>query len=433
MKKFHLFLVAGLLIIISIVGYVIYSNKVVSSTKKVNMTSKQEIDSVEVKPLSKEERLADFEYLYDTLKDNYPYFEMNKRLNNIDWLGKKDEYMKKIDACKDDKSFLYTLHVILAELNNGHTEMIVTNQQYDNVKASEGNKGPWFEQLNDEKVVQRYSSMDSKGTSSTGNSTQGSSQSNMNSNNDYSNCITQTFPDKSIAYFKVKSFANKYYEQDRKLLDPFFDQIKDYKALIIDIRDNGGGSTPYWQNNIISKLIQEPLNYKFYYIFRGADFAEKFIQFKLHVGYDQMNPINSMDKNVLLNAPPEVTNDFKYCYEDNNTINPKESINFKGKIYLLVNDKVFSSSEMFAVVAKSTKFATIVGEKTRGDGIAIGPIICKLPNSGYLFRFAQVMGLSSEGICDEEYKTEPDIKVSAKVNPNISDDDAVKYILNLGV
>lgn len=169
------------------------------------------------------------------------------------------------------------------------------------------------------------------------------------------------------------------------------------------------------------------MSYKFYYIFRGAAFAEKFIQFKLGNGYDKMSPINKMDKNVLLNAPPEVQKDFKYYQEVDNTINPKESINFKGKIYLLVNDKVFSSSEMFTVVAKNTKFATIVGEKTGGDGIGIGPIIYKLPNSGYLFRFSQVMGLRSEGICDEEYKVEPDIKVPSGGDQN----EAVQYIFNL--
>lgn len=417
MKKSQMIILVGLLVGLSIVGCIICSNKLVLSNKKVNT-------------LTKEERLADFEYLYDTLKDNYPYFEMNKRLNNVDWLGKKDEYIKRIDACKDDKSFLETLQGILAELNNGHTQMITTKQQYDSTKENEKQNGPsspWLEQINDVKVLQRYSSMDSKSLFNTRTSNQSNNQTSSTSSNLY----TQTFTDKSIAYFKVKSFNEKYDDQDRKLLDPFFDQIKDYKALIIDIRDNGGGSNTYWKDNIISKLIQEPLSYKFYYIFPGADFAEKFIKYKQGIGYDQMNPISSMDKNVLLNAPPEVKNNFKYYYEDNNTINPNESINFKGKIYLLVNNKVFSSSEMFAVVAKNTKLATIVGEKTSGDGIGFGPIICKLPNSGYLFRFSQVMGLTSEGICDEEYKTEPDIKVSAKVSTNISEDSAIQYILNL--
>ena len=309
--------------------------------------------------------------------------------------------------------------------------MITTRQQYESFKASEGQRGPWFQQMNNEKVLNRYSSMDSKSISNREINTQNNSQRSAQTNTSSSNLCIQNFTDNKVAYFKVTSFDNKYDNQDRKLLEPFFNQVKDYKALIIDIRDNGGGSNTYWQNNIISKLIQKPLSYKFYYIFRGTDFAEKFIQYKLGVGYNKMNSISSMDRNVVLNAPPEVKNNFKYYLEVNNTISPKESINFKGKIYLLVNSKVYSSSEMFAVVAKNTKFATIVGEKTGGDGIGIGPIICMLPNSGYLFRFSEVMGLTSEGICDDEYKTEPDIKVPAKVNSNLLKDDAIKYILNL--
>lgn len=428
LKKFYIFLIVGLIVISSIVGYIMCFNKPISSIKGVNTSTKESISASESKPLSKEQMLADFKYLYDTMKDNYPYFEMNKRHYNIDWLEKKDEYIKRIEVCTDDQSFLSTLQRILSELHNGHTHMIATKQQYDNFKASEGPRGPWFEQMNNEKVLQRYSSMDSNSPSNT----RANTQSNMQTNTSSGNLHTQTFPDNKLAYFKVDSFNNKYDNLDMEELEPFYNQIQDYKTLVIDIRGNGGGANTYWENNIISKLIQEPLSYKFYYIFRGGSFSEKFIQAKLGVDYDKMKPINSMDKNVFLNAPPELKNDFKYYYEFNKTITPNKSINFKGKIYLLVDSKVFSSSEMFAVVAKSTKFATIVGEKTGGDGIGIGPIICKLPNSGYLFRFSQVMGLTSEGICNEESKTEPDITIPAKDNSNnLLPNDTIQYILNL--
>lgn len=34
---------------------------------------------------STEEKLDDFEYLYGILEKNYPFFEVNKRLNDVDW------------------------------------------------------------------------------------------------------------------------------------------------------------------------------------------------------------------------------------------------------------------------------------------------------------------------------------------------------------
>lgn len=41
------------------------------------------------------------------------------------------------------------------------------------------------------------------------------------------------------------------------------------------------------------------------------------------------------------------------------------------------------------------------------------------------------MGLTSDGACNFEHKTEPDIKVSAKVNPDFSHDEAIQAVLKL--
>lgn len=110
---------------------------------------------------------------------------------------------------------------------------------------------------------------------------------------------------------------------------------------------------------------------------------------------------------------------------------PKNSVEFKGKIYLLVDGQVFSSSEAFAAFAKSTGFATLVGERTGGDGLGDDPAICVLSNSGYVFRFTKEMGLTSNGTCNFEHKTEPDITVSAGMNSNPSYDETVQTVLKL--
>lgn len=40
-------------------------------------------------PLTEEQKIEDFNYLYKTIEENYPFLETNKRLNNVDWLSKK--------------------------------------------------------------------------------------------------------------------------------------------------------------------------------------------------------------------------------------------------------------------------------------------------------------------------------------------------------
>ena len=85
------------------------------------------------------------------------------------------------------------------------------------------------------------------------------------------------------------------------------------------------------------------------------------------------------------------------------------SIKFKGNIYLLVDDSVYSSSETLASFCKETGLAKLVGTKTGGDGIGIDPIQINLPNSGYVLRFPNNLGVTSSGSINELDKTSPDI------------------------
>lgn len=72
------------------------------------MGNSKEVSNEEIpnkKELTEKEKLEDFEYMYTILKENYPYFEVNKRQNGVDWLSKKNEYMDRIKASIDDESF----------------------------------------------------------------------------------------------------------------------------------------------------------------------------------------------------------------------------------------------------------------------------------------------------------------------------------------
>ena len=54
------------------------------------------------------EKLQDFEYLYDVLEKNYPFFKVNERLNGIDWLGNKRKYERMIKNTKNDANLEYS-------------------------------------------------------------------------------------------------------------------------------------------------------------------------------------------------------------------------------------------------------------------------------------------------------------------------------------
>lgn len=377
--------------------------------------------------LTQKEKLDDFEYMYLILKENYPFFEVNKRLNGIDWLSKKEEYISRIKATPNDESYFNTLNVILSEINNDHVGMIdkdfylLSKSYYE--KYSDCKK-TWVDEVNKPKTIERYSSM------------KGKENSNISAGNSNYNIVrTMDIENGKVAYLYIQSFFDKYVDEDMKIIKSYFDSIKNYKTLIIDIRGNSGGTETFWID-MVQMLINKPMEYKFYMAFRGGEFSEQFLKDKYLFGnkvsdsiYDGLKPIADIDKENLRNLPSYLKDNFKYYYASSYELEPQNSIGFNGKIYLLIDHNNFSATDQFANFCKDTGFATLVGEKTSGDGIGFEPEICSLPNSGYLFRFSNDMGLTLDGSCDFEHKTEPDINVPAEKTNNIVDDQAIQTVL----
>lgn len=69
---------------------------------------------------------------------------------------------------------------------------------------------------------------------------------------------------------------------------------------------------------------------------------------------------------------------------------------------------------MLAVFSKATRWATVVGKTTSGDGIGSDPNLVSIPGTGLVFRFSGGMGLNPDGSANEETKTIPDVIIEAK-------------------
>lgn len=111
--------------------------------------------------LSEEEKIDDFKYVYNVIKTGYPYLDVNKRLNHIDWLENEDKYIKRIKNTESDEEFIEEISSILSKLNNRHTELIDNKNRYELFKKSYSNNN-WYDFLNDKKVVDRYNSINTK-------------------------------------------------------------------------------------------------------------------------------------------------------------------------------------------------------------------------------------------------------------------------------
>lgn len=412
MKKSINLLILAFLLILS-VGCTVVSKKTVNSSE--NKTTETSSDG----KLTEAEKIEDFEYMYKILQENYPFFEVNKRLHGVDWLSNKEKYIELVKEDLGDEGFEGSLQTILNDLNNGHTH-VLSKEMYPMFIQLYSSLGdvykPWVDELMNKKATERYVLIKNE-------------NSHISSGNNLikaDNVSTEILEKDKTAYLAIKSFNGFNIEEDMKTIRPFLQSIKNYKVLIIDIRGNLGGSTKLWTDYLVPMLINKPLTNTLYGLYRGGEFTEKFLKAHSGIDYAHLLPIDDIKKYNLKNLPEEAEKDFKYFDGDSHTISPKDSIGFKGRIFLLVDKSVFSSSEAFAVFAKGAGFATLIGESTGGDGIGSDPLLCMLPNSGYIIRFSKDMGLASDGTCNFEHKTVPDIKVSAVRNSNLMEDEAVK-------
>lgn len=387
-------------------------NKEISEQTSVESHNEKEYDE----QLTMEEKLEDFQYMYNILAENYPYFEVNKRVNGIDWLSKKEEFQKEIEETKNDNDFYSTMSAMLELLHNGHTNFI-SEKSYPNQFKSYNDQfsKPWREIVQKSEVMKRYNYKVNKDDTS-------GEKSNGNTNDLPKGPVcfkTDIIVPHKVAYLQVKSFNLFSINSDKRGIYKFLDEIKDYSNLIIDIRGNGGGSENYWMENIVAPLTDKELSAEYYYLFREGEYISKFLEARKI----NMMDINNLNKEIVDTFPPEVKNDFKY-HNFFKIVKPQNKVGFKGKIYLLVDKRVYSSSEAFASFCKATKWATLVGERTGGDGIGIDPMLMELPNSHYLIRFSGIMGLSPDGSVNEEKQTEPDIQV---VNPTRNESNGYEH------
>lgn len=230
------------------------------------------------------------------------------------------------------------------------------------------------------------------------------------------NVHTKILVKNTAAYVKINSMNMMTMKDDDKIILDFLKNVHDYPYLIIDIRGNGGGGDNYWMYNLVGHLINSYTPRTNYLAFRNGEYIKPFIDEKLFFS-NKPREIKYLPPNK--NYPQELFKDFDKFIETTYEVPPSNTVGFKGKILLLVDGCVYSSSESFAAFAKSTKWATLIGTTTGGDGIGYDPVIFSLPNSGLLIRFPCVMGLNPDGSANEETHTKPDIVIEQSLNDTL--------------
>ena len=188
--------------------------------------------------------------------------------------------------------------------------------------------------------------------------------------------------DSSVAYIKIKSFSGTY---SKKFYKETFATIKKAKTkyLIIDIRDNLGGSLAEI-NNLYSYFAKE----KFKFIkdievssrtsILSTDYLSNFPTLTKPLG------VISYPLYMMFSVISTKKKDGKFYIKDLFPSKKPKTNAYKGETYVLINGSSFSASSVISAKFKADHLATLVGEETGGanDGTVAGIYSTqKLPNS----------------------------------------------------
>lgn len=373
-----------------------------------------------LKELTKEEKVEDFDYYINTMKDNYCNFDVFYNKFNIKYLDFYETLKEEIENSENNEEFYDIMNYSIDLLNDGHCNLINPSKidWYRRIYNSKYQK----DILNDEiligknKKLENYLNEDNK---------LNRVYKKVNDKiSDYNRENIETkIIDEDIAYMKINSFGD-FTNEDINKIKELYKEIDNYKDYIIDIRGNGGGNSLLWLKYIVNPIVNDTYESTTYELHKEVKITKDYYSSR---SIDLKDIKEFLNKDILKKV--KNIDDYKY-YSEYNIKLPNESMGqveegskaYNGNIYLLVDKETFSSSESVAVFCKNSGWAKVVGNgNSGGDGIGIDPPIFSLPNSGLVVKSTANKGLNKDGSSNLEEGTSLDLYMNSL-------DDLIEYV-----
>lgn len=376
----------------------------------------------------------DFDYAFDTLENYYALFYRN---GSYDFLKRRSDYKKEIKNLSTDREFFDRMNKILEDLGDGHTNLLDSEESYDMkatfVLSNKEAKG----EVNVDLINYLFGTKISRLLDKVFKESRAATK----------NLITQDI-NKDIAYLKIRAMIDPGtadFEEDLELLKTYLKKSKNKKALIIDLRGNGGGNSAYTDRYLYPMILgkREFKDSHEYILFRSDEvfkYDPQYPELKESIKKIKESDFKYLEDNIpFLKKDQEMMDNIRNNYT-HIIFNPGlenagefgDDYKFNGNLYLLIDEDVYSSGQRAAHFFSDNKLGTIIGEKTGGDGIGTTPAMVKLPNTKYILRFSHELGLRETKSMEESTYTIPDIEISKKDQSEIpSNDGCVKKVIEI--
>jgi hypothetical protein len=181
------------------------------------------------------------------------------------------------------------------------------------------------------------------------------------------------FDDGKIADLKINRFGGRANNKDLgAYIRESFGEIdkKKSQALVLDLRDNGGGADELGKL-LLSFLIHEPFQYYDDLVLNGLQF-----EFQKYSPQKRTMPAAMMER--------QSNGKYRMVKHPNWGIQQPSTPGFAGKVFILINGNSFSTTSEFLSHAHARKRATFIGEESGGGyyGNTSGPgCVLTLPNT----------------------------------------------------
>lgn len=369
------------------------------------------------------QKAEDFDYVFDLIKQEYPLLQAQKNATGYDFVADYAKHKAHIMQAKNPTEFFFLLNDVLTKLDNEHTHMMTkADVQYAIGIYSQSNHDDYrwqiYTHLTRDKRLQQAYATEIGMTPAQEEQARREKIAKIDAQIAVpANVQMFDVVPNQVGYLSVRELTHLSLldTDERHAVMRYLQKIKHYPALIVDIRTNTGGDTRYWTQFLLPAITARPLSLDLYSFFKKGTQMD---------AYKATRPtMTDIDRTQVAKALP-VSADLArildtFAYQEIQPLRvdiDPNGIGFGGKIYLLVDTDVYSSAETLAIFAKYTKFATLVGTPTRGDGVGTDPMIAILPNTHFAVRYAKQLGLAPDGTINATHGTQPDVLVANPPN-----------------
>lgn len=183
-------------------------------------------------------------------------------------------------------------------------------------------------------------------------------------------------------YFRIPSFNHELKPKVDSIIKTNHELIAETPNLIIDVRNNGGGSDITY-SDIIPYLYTNPIKLINNSILSTPDNIAKFESILTDPSYPESSKQYIRDLVERLKKSPG-----KFVRKDDETITQRNKLTFPNNVIVLINSNCASSCEEFVLAVKQSKKVTLMGENTMGVLDYANVHTLHLPCTGWGLQYA---------------------------------------------